>query len=328
MIVTRNCYSGRNRPGHDYPRMRVAALDLGTNTFRILIAEVADGSVQILAKDQIITRLGGGYDEKAGRLSDEGMERSLAALRKFAKEIARHKPEKVRAAATEIVRRAHNGGDFCKRVKRETRIEIEVIEAKEEAALAFSGISAYLPSSIESPFVTLDVGGGSTEWAGGEAGGRMIGWISLPLGVVELSEKTLMGDPPTAGSLECAERQVWEAIEEVPRNIGIEQPVEVVVGAGGTATSLAVLDMGLTEYDVDRVQNHRIPVKRIEALERRLGEMTFNERAGLFPLTGGREDVIIPGAIITRVSLKRFGAKELLVSDAGLLEGLLMAAAH
>lgn len=308
--------------------MRVAALDLGTNTFRVLIADVEGLSVSILAKDQIITRLGGGYDSKANRLSSGGMSRSLAALKKFAKEIEKHRPEVVWAAATEIVRRAHNGDEFCKGVSRETGIEIEVIKPELEAALAFSGICAYIPSGIESPFVTLDVGGGSTEWAAGETGGRMIGWVSLPLGVVELSEKTIMGDPPTAGSLECAERQVWEAIEDVPLKVDLERPVEVVVGTGGTATSLAILDMGLTEYDVERVQNYRIPVERIEELERRLKGMTFKERAGLFPLTGGREDVIIPGTIVTRVSLKRFGARELLVSDAGLLEGLLLAAAQ
>jgi exopolyphosphatase/guanosine-5'-triphosphate,3'-diphosphate pyrophosphatase len=155
----------------------------------------------------------------------------------------------------------------------------------------------------------------------------MLGWVSLPLGVVALSEQVIMGDPPTAASLECAERLIWEAVEDVPPLLNVKPPVEVVVGTGGTATSLAVLDMDMKEYDEGKVQNHRVPTRRVEQLERRLKALTFKERAGMFPLTGGREDVIIPGAIITRVTLKRFGARELVVSDAGLLEGLLLATA-
>jgi exopolyphosphatase/guanosine-5'-triphosphate,3'-diphosphate pyrophosphatase len=128
--------------------MRTAALDLGTNTFRLLIADVEGNDIRTLAKDQIITRLGGGFDPERKLLSEESIARSLEALKRFALAIRKHKPEKVRATATEIVRRAENGNDFLKVARRKFGIKIETIPPEEEAALAFSGISAYLPRDI------------------------------------------------------------------------------------------------------------------------------------------------------------------------------------
>lgn len=304
--------------------MRIAALDLGTNTFRLLIADVVGQDMTVLAKDQAMTRLGGGYDKKKNLLSDEAIARSLAVIEKFGGVIAELKPEVVRAAATEITRRAKNGREFIRLAGEAAGIEIDTIPPDEEAALAFKGIASFLPDDFKGQFVTLDVGGGSTEWAFGDEKATMIGWTSIPIGVVELAEKTMMGDPPTAGSLECMERQVWESVENVPGTINAKLPLDIVIGTGGTATSLAVIDMGMDTYDEERVQNYRLSVEKIEAIEKRLKSLTFSERAKIFPLMGGREDLIIPGAVLTRITCQRFGAKELMVSDAGLLEGLLL----
>lgn len=309
--------------------MKVAALDLGTNTFRLLIAEVENGSGgRTLAKEQIITRLGGRFDKKNSLLDISGIERSLNALKEFSKKIKEHKPQRIFAAATEIVRRAKNGEEFVKRAKREADIEIEVIPAEQEAQLAFRGICAYLKEDINGDVVTLDVGGGSTEWVRGNLKEGVKAWVSLPLGVVELAEGYLEGDPPTRESLEHAEKKITEVVESAGRAVSLEPPVWAVIGTGGTATSLAVLDLGIDYYDEALVQNHTVSFGKVVELEKRLAGLKFSERAEIFPLTGGREDVIIPGAMITRKTMEIFGAQELLVSDAGLLEGLLLAAAE
>lgn len=309
--------------------MRVAVLDLGTNTFRLLIADVEEGRViRTVAKQQTITRLGGGFDKERGLLDLSSMERSLKALKEFAHAIKEHKPERVFGGATEIVRRAVNGREFVERAKREADIEIEVIPAQQEAQLAFRGICAYLKDNTEGDVITLDVGGGSTEWVRGNTHKGVKAWVSLPLGVVELAEKYLAGDPPTKESVDRAEQKITEVVETAGRKVSLEPAITTVVGTGGTATSLAVLDLGIDYYDEALVQNHCLSFEKVRALEKWLVGLKFAERARIFPLTGGREDVIIPGAIITRKTMEIFGARKLLVSDAGLLEGLLLATAE
>lgn len=309
--------------------MRVAVLDLGTNTFRLLIADVEEGRViQTVAKEQTITRLGGGFDKERGLLDVKSIERSLKALKEFAHAIKEHKPKRVFAVATEIVRRAVNGGEFVERAKREADIEIEVIPAQQEAQLAFRGICAYLKDDIKGDVVTLDVGGGSTEWVRGNPHKGVKAWVSLPLGVVELAEKYLAGDPPTKDSVGKAEQKITEVVRTAGRNVSLKPAITTVIGTGGTATSLAVLDLGIDYYDEALVQNHCLSIEKVRALEKWLVGLKFSERARIFPLRGGREDVIIPGAIITRKTMEIFGARKLLVSDAGLLEGLLLATAE
>lgn len=305
--------------------MRVAALDLGTNTFRLLIADIVDGIPREVAREQIITRLGGGYEAESNRLNGEAINRAIEALVKFSGFIEKHKPQVVWAVGTEIIRRADNGDYFKNLVKERSGINIETIGPDKEAALAFSGISAYLPPGLNE-YATLDIGGGSTEWTLADQSGRMSSWVSLPLGVVELAEKIIDGDPPSAESLLECEQRVSEAVVKAKDRLSVKKPVSAIIGTGGTATSLAIIDLGLEHYDARRVQNHRISFDEVRSLEDRLKKMAFEERANVFPLGGGREDVIIPGAIITRITLNIFEANELLVSDAGLLEGVLLGA--
>ncbi len=304
-------------------KKRIAALDLGTNTFRILIADVGPDKPLAIAREQIITRLGGGYDPRSNRLDESSVARAMAAIDKFAAIIEKHKPHKIVPVATEIVRRAINGGDFTGPAGRRLGAEISVIEPQKEAALAFSGIRAYIPSCIRE-FATVDIGGGSTEWTAAGPSGKLNGWVSLPIGVVGLAENILEGDPPTKESLNRCEQTVRDKIKNVPGMTGLNDPVDVVIGTGGTATSLAVMDMELDRYDVEKVQNHRIPLERMEALKNKIFPMTLEKKSDIFPLEGGREDVIVPGIILTIETLKIFGARELMASDAGLLEGLLL----
>ena len=247
----------------------------------------------------------------------------MAGIDKFAAIIEKHKPHKIVPVATEIVRRAVNGSDFTGPAGRCLGAEISVIKPEKEAALAFSGIRAYIPSCTRD-FATIDIGGGSTEWTVADPSGKLGGWVSLPVGVVGLAENVLEGDPPTKESLSRCEQAVRDKIADVPEMIGLNDPVDVVIGTGGTATSLAVMDMDLDCYDVEKVQNHSITLERTEALKNKIYPMTLEKKSGIFPLKGGREDVIVPGIILTIETLRIFGARGLMASDAGLLEGLLI----
>ena len=308
--------------------VRVAALDLGTNTFRLLVAEVKpDDILKPLRKAQIITRLGGGFDTETGKISPDAIDRAGEALEKFAKIMREEKPDAVLARATAIVRRASNGDEFLGMASRLLAVEVDTLPAWEEAALALRGILAYNPP-VSRPFITLDIGGGSTELALAGPGG-LEGWVSLQMGVVELVERVLSdSDPPSAGSLKRCELEIRFCVESARGKLGAPTGISAIIGTGGAATSLAAVSLGLDEYDEAVVQNHRLSYDEVRKLEGRLALLSFSERGAIFPLGGGREDVIIPGAIITRVTLEIFGSEEMLVSDAGLLEGLALAGAE
>ena len=306
---------------------RIAALDLGTNTFRLLVAEVSPGEKpRAIKKEQIITRLGGDFDKKTGRISQEALKRAEAAFVLFAGTLRENPADSVIARATEIVRKASNGNEFLDMAGRLLGAKVKTLPPRDEAGLALKGILAYNPP-VDGDFITLDIGGGSTEIAFVGSGG-LNGWISMPLGVVDLSERVFADkDPPSAEARKRCEREARQILEEAREKLGAVEKVKTVIGTGGTATSLAVIDLGLSEYDENAVQNYCLSLEKIVELERRLVSLTFEERAGIFPLGGGREDVIIPGAIITRATLETFKVEKMLVSDAGLLEGLAMAGA-
>ena len=307
---------------------RIASLDLGTNTFRLLVAEVSPGEKpRTIKKEQIITRLGGDFDRKTGRISQEALRRAQAALVLFAGTLREYPADSVIARATEIVRKASNGNEFLDMACRLLDAKVKTLSPEDEAGLALKGILAYNPT-VDGNFITLDIGGGSTEIALVGSDG-IKGWVSMPLGVVDLSERIFADkDPPSAEARKRCEREVREILEEARGKLSAAEKVETVIGTGGTATSLAVIDLGLSEYNENAVQNYCLSLEKIVELERRLVSLTFKERAGIFPLGGGREDVIIPGAIITRATLETFKVEKMLVSDTGLLEGLAMAGAE
>jgi len=307
---------------------KVAAMDLGSNTFRLLVAHTDGDSRPVpTRKEQVITRLGGGFDREGGRISGQAIQRAEKALEFFARIIGEQKADSVMAAATEIVRRASNGPDFLGRASRILGAEVSVLSPEMEAVLALKGILAYT-SPLKAPAVTLDIGGGSTEMALTE-GEEPADWISMRLGVVDLSER-LLGDrdPPTTEALARCEKEIAASLAEAADRFARHFRPGLLIGTGGTATSLAVIDLELNEYDEEAVQNHIIGRRRIRELESRLCSLPFDERADIFPLGGGREDVIIPGAMITRVAMELFDIQEMMISDSGLLEGLAMAGAR
>lgn len=294
----------------------VAAIDLGTNTARLLIAQRAPLR-QLLLK-RIITRLGGGFTREHG-LSEEAQSRSLAALKEFAAEMERHGAARVRAVATSAVRDAKNGAEFCRRVREETGIELEVIDGHEEAVLTLRGVASILDNKDED-LAVFDVGGGSTEYTLAAAQKPLFS-RSLPIGVVRLTE----GKDGVAQMEDKIRRELAKLREELAGE-GLAERFggATLVGTAGTATTLAALDLGMTDYDYRKVNNYTLPLERVEALFELLRPLTPQQRLQVPGLEPGREDLIIAGILVVMTTMRVFGFRTFKVSDSGLLEGLIL----
>jgi exopolyphosphatase/guanosine-5'-triphosphate,3'-diphosphate pyrophosphatase len=294
----------------------VAAIDLGTNTARLLIAD-KNPYRQILLK-RIITRLGGGFTRERG-LSAEAQQRSLDALREFALLIGRHDAGPVRAVATSAVRDAVNGREFCRTVQEETGLILEVIDGGEEAALTLRGVASILDDT-SCDVAVFDVGGGSTEYTLA-AGDRLLFSRSLPIGVVRLTE----GKVGVAQMEDKIRRELTSLRGELEKE-GLAERFgrATLVGTAGTATTLAAIQIGMTEYDYRKVNNHTLPLAEVERIFQLLLPLTPARRLEVPGLELGREDLIIAGTLVVLNTMKIFGFDSFKVSDAGLLEGLLL----
>jgi exopolyphosphatase / guanosine-5'-triphosphate,3'-diphosphate pyrophosphatase len=294
----------------------VAAIDLGTNTARLLIATTTPYR-QLLLK-RTITRLGGGFSRESG-LSSEAMERSLAALSDFAAEIARHGVTRVRAVATSAVRDAVNGKVFCQRVQKKTGIKLEIIDGTEEAVLTLVGVESIVDEST-GDLVVFDIGGGSTEYTLARDAAPLF-TRSLPLGVVRLTEGK-------AGAAEmedkiCRELTLLQG-ELEKEGLASRFAAATLVGTAGTATTLAAIQMKMGDYDYRKVNNLTLTRSDVERIYAQLLPLTPKERLGVAGLEPGREDLIIAGTLVVLQSMEIFGFQALKVSDSGLLEGLIL----
>ncbi|QWV95347.1 exopolyphosphatase [Geomonas oryzisoli] len=295
---------------------KVAAIDLGTNTARLLIATQAPYR-QVLLK-RIITRLGGGFTREVG-LSPEAQERSLAALKEFAADMAGHGVVRLRAVATSAVRDAKNGADFCRRVLEETGIALEVIDGGEEAMLTLRGVASILDNKDED-LAVFDVGGGSTEYTLAAARKPLFS-RSLPIGVVRLTEGKV-----GVAEMEDKIRRELTALRDELSAEGLADRFKgaTLVGTAGTATTLAAIDLGMTDYDYKKVNNHTLPLAKVEAMFHRLLPLTPQERLQVPGLEPGREDLIIAGILVVLTTMREFGFATFKVSDSGVLEGLIL----
>jgi len=313
---------------------RCASIDIGTNTVRLLIADVgSNGTLTPLTVERVVTRLGGGYSEEGG-ITATAMDRTVKALHGFAETIKRYGVEDIYAVATSVVRRAGNGIDFTGRVREGTGIEIAVIDGDEEARLSTLGVLSILNDRSGRSFI-VDIGGGSTEFIcvdGGDVGGT---W-SMEMGVVHLTEQLLLHDPPEEGELRALEGLVvatLKALRESMEEDGIDPSLysgssatggSRFIGTAGTVTTIAAIDQNLTVYRPESVNNYRIDMERMEAHYRRLASQTLEERRAIPALEEGREDLIIAGTVIVVETMKAFQFNEIIVSDSGLLEGILL----
>lgn len=302
---------------------RRAAVDVGSNTVRLLVVDV-DGST--LTREMEITRLGRGVDER-GRLDDGALSRTLEVLARYRDAWTELGVEAhaVRIAATSAVRDAEDRERFFAGVRDRTGgIEAEVLSGDEEAATMFRGAATAL--DVPRPTLLLDVGGGSTELVVGEGEGGLAGAVSLQLGSVRLTERCLLSDPPAVEELEAAREEAVARCAEGADRLAAAgaDPTScaALVGVAGTVTTLAALHLGLERYDPEPIHGTRIPRDSVAAVLGELAAMTSAERAQLGPMAKGREDVIVAGVLIVAVVMDRFDFDTLVASEADVLDGL------
>ncbi len=300
-----------------------AAVDVGTNSVRLLVQDAAGRRVE---RRMTITRLGRGIDE-TGQLHDEALERTLDVLASYRRcwERLGVPVDRVRIAATSAVRDAADRDRFLEGVVGTTGVRPDIVTGEQEAGLAFRGaVEALDPPR---PAVVLDVGGGSTELVVGEE--RLRGpaaAVSLQLGSVRLTERLLADDPALPRQVAAAEREVSERLDEADERLG-EAGVAVadgacLIGVAGTVTTMAALHLGLATHQPDRVQGTAVPAGALRRWTDRLVGMTAADRAGLGPVREGRADVIAGGALIVAGVVDRYGFDELIASEADSLDGL------
>jgi exopolyphosphatase/guanosine-5'-triphosphate,3'-diphosphate pyrophosphatase len=298
-----------------------AAIDVGTNTLRLLIAEtVAPDDYTVLHEEQQITRLGEGL-MPSRLLQDAPRRRSLTVLRRFADTARSFKAVEVAAVCTSAVREARNGEEFLAETARETGLTLRVIDGREEARLTLLGVRHGLRLGSRRILV-MDVGGGSTEFvlAKGEA---IEAIVSTGLGVVKLTEQYLLSDPPTVGELRRVKEVVGARIDRLRGELPRLEEAQLV-GTAGTVTTLAAIELALATYDRQKVQGHCLGLARVMELLDRLASLPLRERRRIPGLEPGRADVILAGAAIVAASMDRLGYHEMRVSDEGLREGILL----
>jgi exopolyphosphatase/guanosine-5'-triphosphate,3'-diphosphate pyrophosphatase len=300
---------------------RLAGIDIGTLTCRLLIADVPpSGPLKEIRSERRILRLGEGVDQSK-RLKPEAMDRVLCCLREWQGIIDDHHVQLRAVVATSAVRDAQNRQELLDRVKSETGMNVEILTGEEEARRTMLGIRSGLPSNI-SDVLAVDIGGGSTEFILARRAQAPI-VRSIDIGVVRLSERVLHGDPPTAAEIQQArdwiQKETLHTLRALPRPERLS-----FVGTAGTITSLAAMAQRLPVYEPARVHNYRLALATIVNLEQQLLSRSKTARVGMPGLEHNREDVIAAGAIILRTVMETLGERECLVSDLGLREGVLI----
>jgi exopolyphosphatase / guanosine-5'-triphosphate,3'-diphosphate pyrophosphatase len=303
--------------------MIVAVVDVGTNSTRLLIADVQDGRVaRELERRTNVTRLGDGVD-RTGRLSEQAVERVLATCASYREAINKHGAERAVAVLTSAVRDAENGAELERVLREHYGFEATTISGEREARLTFLGATSARPH--REPLMVLDIGGGSTEVVVG-SGGRVRFFASTQIGSVRFTERFLHSDPPAEPELAACRATVGEELAAaVPQDVRV-LPVEGVAVAG-TPTSFAAIDLSLEPYDRYRVDGHRLPFERCEEILAQLARLPVAERRRVRGLHPDRAPTIVAGGIILAEAMKLFGLSEMEVSEHDILDGTAVEAA-
>ena len=301
---------------------RVAAVDCGTNSLRLLVAEVDLTRAELtdVTRRMEIVRLGQGVD-RTGWLASEALARTAAVLRDYADVIAATAARSVRMVATSATRDASNAAEFTRQVKEILGVTPEVLTGSEEAALSFTGATAELPAADGGPYLVVDIGGGSTEFVLGEPGGAAVHAISVDIGCVRMTERHLHGDPPSREEVTAAIADIDAALDAVADAVPAPQ-ARTLVGLAGSVTTAAGIAMGLSAYDAARIHHARVSAVGVHQVTRSLLAQTRAERAGIGVMHPGRVDVIGGGALILDRIMQRFGFGEVLVSEHDILDGI------
>jgi exopolyphosphatase / guanosine-5'-triphosphate,3'-diphosphate pyrophosphatase len=323
---------------------RVAAIDCGTNSIRLLIADInskADGIERTVgstdasapltdvAREMRIVRLGEGVD-RTGRLSEAALDRTMTALREYAGLIGAATPEAIRMVATSATRDAANSQEFTDRVVEVLGVAPEVISGDAEARLSFTGATRELAGTALAadgacppPYLVTDIGGGSTEFVlgGPEAAGGEVFGRSVNIGCVRLTERHLHGDPPLNQEVADTIADIDAALALVAAAVPVDR-ARTLVGLAGSVTTVAAIALGLDRYDSARIHHSRVSAVRVHEIAAELLAMTRAERAAIPVMHPGRVDVIGAGALVLDRIMSRFGFVEVLVSEHDILDGI------
>ena len=305
---------------------RVAAIDCGTNSIRLLIADPVDGHLRDVHREMRIVRLGQGVDA-TGQFAPAALERTRAALADYAALCAGHGVERVRMVATSAARDAANRDVFFAMTADVLGVSAEVVSGAQEANLSFRGAVVELVSA-RAPFVVVDLGGGSTEIVLGESG--VTASFSADIGCVRVTERCLHSDPPTPAEVAAGRELVRERLGEAMRAVPVER-ARTWVGVAGTMTTLAALAQNMQAYDAAAIHLSRVGIERLLQVCEGLIGMTRAQRAALGPMHAGRADVIGAGAIVVEelaLALReRAGIDALIVSEHDILDGIALSVA-
>ncbi|MFC9247156.1 exopolyphosphatase [Streptomyces sp. NPDC057136] len=311
---------------------RVAAIDCGTNSIRLLVADAdpATGELTELDRRMQIVRLGQGVD-RTGRLDPEALERTFGACREYAAVIKELGAERLRFVATSASRDAENSDEFVRGVLDILGVEPEVITGDQEAQLSFDGATKELAGSdhLAKPYLVVDIGGGSTEFVVGDDEVRAA--RSVDMGCVRMTERHLVQDgtvvdPPTPARVAAIRADIGAALDLAVETVPIAEAA-TLVGLAGTVTTVAAIALELTEYDPEAIHHSRVSFEQVQKITGRLIGSTHEERAAIPAMHPGRVDVIASGALILLAVMERTGAREVVVSEHDILDGIALSVA-
>lgn len=306
---------------------RVAAVDCGTNSIRLLVADAdpATGDLVDLDRRMTIVRLGQGVD-RTGRLAPEALERTFAACREYAAIIKEHGAERLRFVATSASRDAENRDEFVRGVLDILGVEPEVISGDQEAAFSFTGATKELAGGdhLPKPYLVVDIGGGSTEFVVGDD--RVGAARSVDIGCVRLTERHLVrdgvvSDPPTEAQIAAMRADIEAALDLAEQTVPLRE-ARTLVGLAGSVTTVSAIAQELPEYDSEAIHHSRVSHERVREITEWLLRSTHAERAAVPSMHPGRVDVIGAGALVLLSIMERIGAQEVVVSEHDILDGI------
>jgi len=300
--------------------MRAAVVDIGTNSTRLLIADIgADGDVEERVRESTVTRLGEGV-EASGRLGDAPQTRVFAALERYTAEIRAQESDAIAAVMTSAVRDAANGAEFSTAVRERYGLDGRTLSGDEEAAFTFAGATAARPRGEPTELVVIDIGGGSTELVCG-AGGRLGFHVSTQIGVVRHTERHLHSDPPESEEIAALAADVDASVAAaVPEDV--RSGTQAAIAVAGTATSCAAIDLALEPYDTTRVEGHVLSRAKLDRLLERLAALPLEQRRQVRGLHPDRAPTIVAGVVVLSRVLDAFRLGEVEVSDRDILWGV------
>ncbi len=298
---------------------RVAAFDCGTNSLRLLVADLDPdaGTSTDVVREMRIVRLGQGVD-RTGRIADVALHRAFETIEEYMRLVDGHGVDRIRFCATSAARDAENAEEFLTGVRERVGVHAEVLDGREEARISFAGATLALPP-LPDPLLVVDVGGGSTELILGRADGEILERESLDIGSVRLNERHLHGDPPTAEEIEAASADIDAALDACSVDPG---DAGAVIGVAGTVTTLAAGVLDLAAYDSTLIHHSVLRPDAVQGKVRELLSMMVEQRRALPYMHPGRADVIAAGGLILDRLLRRTSVGSMLVSERDILDGI------